>query len=161
MKSNNRQKQALGDSSSGASSVIQTQKTSKNEKKLDAVLLTETAQALKLHCELLEEELREVKKQCNKLSRLLEHAVWEEDMIEEEIILFDGTMADFVELIGPLLLSKRWKVNGRHEMKPFLRALDSVFHVQHHPDKERLALGTLVNVVQDYLDTHSDYREQP
>ena len=102
-----------------------------------------------------------MKKQCNKLSRLLEHAVWEEDMIEEEIILFVGTMADFVELIGPLLLSNQWKVNGRHDMKPFLRALDSVLHVQHHPDKERLALGTLVNVVQDYLDTHSDYREQP
>ena len=115
---------------------------------------------MKLRCEQLEGELRDVKKLCNKVSRLLDHVVWEEDLIEEEIILFDGTMADFVELIGPLLLSNRWKVNGRHDVKPFLRALDSVLHVQHYPQKEHLALGTLVNVVQDYLDTHSDYREQ-
>ena len=92
---------------------------------------------------------------------MLEYAVWEEDMIEEEIFLFKGTMADFVELIGPLLQNHHWTVKDRHDVKPFLRALDSIFHVQPHSEKEHLALGTLVNVVQDYLDIHSDSWLQP
>ena len=127
---------------------------------MNAALLTETAQALKLRCELLEEELREVKKQCNKLSRLLEHAVWEEDMIEEELIVFNGPTADFVRLIGPLLQSGQWKVNGKREVKPFLRALDSVFRVRYDPEKEILTLGTLINVVQNYLDLAAEDESQ-
>ena len=127
-------------------------KNNPNEKKLDAALLTETAQELRLRCEQLEGELREVKKQCNKLARLLQHAVWDEDMIEEEPIVFNGLTADFVELIGPLLMNRKWTVNGRHEVKPFLRSLDSVFRIRYDPEKDYLSLGTLENVVQEYID---------
>lgn len=111
---------------------------------------------MKLHCEQLEGELREVKKQCNKLARLLEHAVWEEDMIAEELIVFNGPTADFVALIGPLLMSRKWTVNERHDLQPFLRSLHSVIRVRYDPEKEFLALGTLINVVQNYLDLHLD-----
>ena len=82
-------------------------------------------------------------KQCNKLAHLLEHAVWEEDMIAEEPIVFNGLTADFVELIGPLLMSRKWTVNGRHDVQPFLRSLDSVFHIRYDPEKDYLALGRL------------------
>ena len=111
---------------------------------------------MRLHCEQLEGELREVKKQCNTLAHLLEHAVWEEAMIEEEPIVFNGPTADFVKLIGPLVMSRKWTVNGRHDVKPFLRSLDSVFHIRYDPEKDCLALGRLTNVVQDYIDNHRD-----
>ena len=111
--------------------------------------MTEAAQELRLRCEQLEGELREVKKQCNKLAHLLEHAVWEEDMIAEEPIVFNG-------LIGPLLMSRKLTVNGRHDVQPFLRSLDSVFHIRYDPEKDYLALGRLTNVVQEYLDNHRD-----
>ena len=128
---------------------ITNNKNNPNEKKLEAGLLTEAAQELRLRCEQLEGELREVKKQCNKLAHLLEHAVWEEDMIAEEPIVFNGLTADFVELIGPLLMSRKWTVNGRHDVQPFLRSLDSVFHIRYDPEKDYLALGRLTNVVQE------------
>lgn len=121
---------------------------------MDAALLTETAQELRLRCEQLEGELREVKKQCNKLAHLLEHAVWEEDMIVEEPIVFNGLTADFVELIGPLVMSRKWTVNGRHDVQPFVRSLDSLFRVRYDPEKDYLAVGRLTNVIQEYLDNH-------
>lgn len=121
---------------------------------MDAALLTESAQKLRLHCEQLEGELREVKKQCNKLAHLLEHAVWEEDMIVEEPIVFNGLTADFVELIGPLVMSRKWTVNGRHDVKPFIRSLDSVFRIRYDPAKDFLTLGALTNAVQNYLDIY-------
>ncbi|MFV0584395.1 MAG: hypothetical protein ACK5N4_20405 [Parabacteroides gordonii] len=121
---------------------------------MDAALLTETAQELRLHCEQLEGELREVKKQCNKLAHMLEHAVWEDDMIVEETIVFNGLTADFVELIGPLVISRKWKVNDRHEVKPFLRSLYSIFRICYDPEKDFLTLGALTNAVQNYLDIY-------
>ncbi|MCD8270884.1 MAG: hypothetical protein LUD46_22345 [Parabacteroides sp.] len=122
------------------------------KKKLNATLLTETAQELKHQCEQLDQELRTVKKQCNKLSRMLQYAVWEEDMVEAEPIVFEGTTADFVKLIASLLLDGRWTVNGQHEIKPFLRALDAVCRIRYDPTKECATFGTLMNAVQDYLD---------
>ena len=116
--------------------------------------MTKTAQELRLRCEQLEGELREVKKQCNKLAHLLEHAVWEEDMIVEEPIVFNGLTADFVELIGPLVMSRKWTVNGRHDVLPFVRSLDSLFRVRYDPEKDYLAVGRLTNVIQEYLDNH-------
>lgn len=131
-------------------------KLNSNEKKIDAALLTTTAQDLKLQSEKFESELLEIQKQSNKLTHLLEHAVWEEDMIVEERIVFNGQTADFVKLIGPLIRSRKWTVNERHEVKPFLRSLLSVFRIRYNPDKEYLTLGRLVNVVQEYLDDHKD-----
>lgn len=119
---------------------------------MNATLLTETAQELKHHCEQLDKELGAVKKKCNKLSRMLQYAVWEEDMVEAESIVFDGATADFVKLIAPLLLSEQWTVNGQHEIKPFLRALDTVCRIRYDPEKECATFGTLMNAVQDYLD---------
>ena len=74
-------------------------------------------------------------------------------MIAEEPIVFNGLTADFVELIGLLLMSRKWTVNGRHDVQPF-RSLDSVFHIRYDPEKDYLALGRLTNVVQEYLDNH-------
>ena len=107
---------------------------------------------MKHHCEQLDKELGAVKKKCNKLSRMLQYAVWEEDMVEAESIVFDGATADFVKLIAPLLLSEQWTVNGQHEIKPFLRALDTVCRIRYDPEKECATFGTLMNAVQDYLD---------
>lgn len=100
--------------------------------------------------------MREVTKLCNSQSRLLEHAVWEEDMEEEELIVFSGTTAEFVELIGPLLLSRKWTVNGKHGVIPFLRSLDKVFRIRYDPEKDFLTMGTLTNVVQNYLSLHEE-----
>ena len=57
-------------------------------------------------------------------------------------------------------LKLRWKVNGKREVKPFLRALDSVFRVRYDPEKEILTLGTLINVVQNYLDLAAEDESQ-
>ncbi|WP_370861534.1 hypothetical protein [Parabacteroides faecis] len=114
------------------------------------------AQDLKNECVQLEKGLHGVVKQCNNLNRLLEHAVWEEDMVVEETILFNGSLDEFLELIAPLIRSRKWTVNGRHEVKPFLRSLDSIFHIRHGNEGEVLALGTLVNAVLDYLSVHRD-----
>ena len=86
---------------------------------------------MKNECVQLEKGLHEVVKQCNNLNRLLEHAVWEEDMVVEETILFNGSLNEFLELIAPLIRSRKWTVNDRHEVKPFLRSLDSIFHIRH------------------------------
>ena len=82
------------------------------------------------------------------------------ELLEEELIVFNGLTADFVRLIGPLLQSGQWKVNGKREVKPFLRALDSVFRVRYDPEKEILTLGTLINVVQNYLDLAAEDESQ-
>lgn len=111
---------------------------------------------MKLRCEHLEVELREVKKQSNKLALLLKDAVWEEDMVKEELIVFNGPTAEFVDLIGPLLMSLKWTVNGRHNVHPLLRSLDSVLHIRFNQEKDFLKLGTLINVVQEYIDNHRD-----
>lgn len=111
-------------------------------------------QNLREECAQLETQLHAVTKQCNNLNRQLEHAVWDEDMVVEETILFDGSLDELLELIGPLLKSRRWTVNGRHEATAFLRSLDSVFRVSH--GGKLLALGTLVNAALNYLSVHND-----
>ena len=109
---------------------------------------------LREECAQLETQLHAVTKQCNNLNRLLEHAVWDEGMVVEETILFDGSLDELLELIGPLLKSRKWTVNGRHETTVFLRSLDSVLRVSH--GGKLLALGTLVNAALEYLSVHND-----
>lgn len=88
-------------------------------------------------------------------NHLLEHAVWEEDMVEEELIVFNGSTAEFVALIGPLLLSRKWTVNGKHEVIPFLRSFDEVFRIYNKENQTFLAFGTLKNAVQEYIASNS------
>ena len=126
------------------------------EKKLDVALLNIAAQVLKDECMQLEKELNEVMKRCNSLNRLLEYAVWEEDMVIDETIVFNGTLDELIALISPLIKSRKWEVKGRHEVKPFLRALDSVMRIRHGQEEKFLALGTLVNAVNDYLSIHGE-----
>lgn len=83
---------------------------------------------------------------------MLQYAVWEEDMVEVEQVVFEGATSDFVELIAPLLLDIRWTVNGQHEMKPFVRAFDTVVRIRYASGKEYATCGTLINAVQNYLD---------
>ena len=60
--------------------------------------------------------------------------------------------ATFLAFLGPLLESRDWTVNGRHEIRPFLRAFLSVFRLRTDPDKDFLTMGTIENLVLDYLD---------
>lgn len=89
---------------------------------------------------------------------MVEHIDWDDERVEDETIVFEGKMTELVELLGPLLLSRRWKVNGRHEVKPFLRVLESAIQVRHGDGQQPLSWGTWMNVVQDYLDAHCDER---
>ncbi|WFE87053.1 hypothetical protein [Parabacteroides chongii] len=133
-------------------------KTNKYEKKLDAALLTNAAQDFRNQCEQLESVLNEVKKSDNYMCRLLKNAMWNEDMVVEETIVFNGTGTEFVELIGPLLMSGKWTVNDKHAVKAFLRSLYSVFQICYDSKKEPLTLGSLENLVRNYMDEHRESR---
>ena len=119
---------------------------------MNAGLLNRAAQLLGDDCEELESLLRRVMKHNNSLGRLLQNAVWEEDMVKEELIVLTMSTATFLELIGPLLESRSWTVNGRHEIRPFLRAFLSVFCLRTAPGKDCLTMGTIENLILDYLD---------
>ena len=92
----------------------------------------------------------------NTLGRMLEHAVWEEDMVVGETITFHCSLEEFVAQIAPLIESRKWTVNDCHEVKPFLRSPDSVMKVCPEGKEEPLALCTLVNGVMEYLSTRKD-----
>ena len=77
----------------------------------------------------LEKKLHEVMKLSNTLGRMLEHAVWEEDMVVGETITFHCSLEEFVAQIAPLIESRKWTVNDCHEVKPFLRSLDTVMKI--------------------------------
>lgn len=126
------------------------------EKKMNAAQLNGAAQVLKDECMQLEKELNEVMKRCNSLNRLLEYAIWEEDMVVGETITFHCSLEEFVAQIAPLIESRKWTVNDCHEVKPFLRSLDTVMKVCPEGKEELLALGTLVNGVMEYLSTRKD-----
>ena len=111
---------------------------------------------LRNECVQLEKKLHEVMKLSNTLGRMLEHAVWEEDMVVGETITFHCSLEEFVAQIAPLIESRKWTVNDCHEVKPFLRSLDTVMKVCPEGKKEPLALGTLVNGVMEYLSTRKD-----
>lgn len=126
------------------------------EKKMNAAQLNGAAQVLKDECMQLEKELNEVMKRCNSLNRLLEYAIWEEDMVIDETIVFNGTLEELLVLISPLIKSRKWEVKGRHKVKPFLRALYSVMRIRHGQEEKFLALGTLVNAVNNYLSIQNE-----
>lgn len=71
-------------------------------------------------------QLHELEKHCNHFCRLLEHAVWEEDMVHEELIVFTGSTQEFLKLLEPLLRSNHCKVNGKNNREALLRVIDSV-----------------------------------
>ena len=118
---------------------------------MNADQLNRAAQLLGDDCGELESLLRKVMKHNNSLGRLLQNAVWEEDMVKEELIVLTMPTATFLEWLGPLLESRDWTVNGRHEIRPFLRAFLSVFRLRTAPDKDCLTMGTIENLVLDYL----------
>ena len=118
---------------------------------MNAGQLNRAAQLLGNDCGELESLLRKVMKHNNSLRRLLQNAVWEEDMVKEELIVLTMPTATFLEWLGPLLESRDWTVNGRHEIRPFLRAFLSVFRLRTAPDKDCLTMGTIENLVLDYL----------
>ena len=164
MKSNNRQKQAPGDSSSGVSLLEKGEtflriteysyphnKNNQNEKKLDAVLLTNTAQDFKDQCEKLASILNEVKVSDNRMCRLLKNAVWEEDMMVKEPIIFEGTTGDFVKLIAPLVMSRKWKIDDTHEVARFVQTLTSVIYIRYDKNKEFLKPESLISSLQKYI----------
>ena len=67
----------------------------------------------------MEADLHEINKCARAINRLLEHAVFEEDMVEEEKIFFYGETNEFIELIIPLIRSTKWRVNGNRCRKNF------------------------------------------
>lgn len=78
------------------------------------------------------------------------------DMVVGETITFHCSLEEFVAQIAPLIESRKWTVNDCHEVKPFLRSLDTVMKVCPEGKEEPLALGTLVNGVMEYLSTRKD-----
>ncbi|WP_293714619.1 hypothetical protein [uncultured Parabacteroides sp.] len=118
---------------------------------MNAGQLNQAAQLLGDDCEELDSVLRKVMKHNNSLRRLLQNAVWEEDMVKEELIVLTMPTSTFLALLGPLLESRGWTVNGRHEIRPFLRAFLSVFRLRTDLDKDFLTMGTIENLVLDYL----------
>ena len=79
-------------------------------------------------------------------------------MVKEELIVLTMPTATFLALLGPLLESRNWTVNGRHDIRPFLRAFLSVFRLRTAPGKDCLTMGTIENLVLDYLDVRRKTR---
>lgn len=90
-------------------------------------------EAVRESCLLANGQLHELEKNCNRLSRLLEYAIWEEDMVQDEQIVFTGSTQEFLKLLEPLFRCGHWKVNGKNNREAFFRAIDSVVRIQ--PEK--------------------------
>ena len=111
------------------------------KRKISASDLNREVMRLREQCASANKALREVEKQCNSLSRLLEYAVWEEDMYRCDPIVFTGPTRKFVELLTPMLLcraadpdaSQQPFQNSREEQP---RSLPPE-HRQHHPSTSR------------------------
>ena len=91
------------------------------KRKILASDLNREVMRLREQCASANKALREVEKQCNSLSRLLEYAVWEEDMYRCDPIVFTGPTRKFVELLTPMLLSNRFKTAGKNNREAFLK----------------------------------------
>lgn len=85
------------------------------------------------------------------MSRLLEHAIWEEEMIQEEKIVFTGSTQSFLKLLGPLLRSEQFKVNGKNNREAFLRVIDSVIEIQPEKGGEPIKFVSLLDAVKRFL----------
>lgn len=121
-------------------------------KVIKAAAINQAVCTLKVDCMKLEDDLRQVQNDCTVISHLLQHAVADEDMAEEEKIIFYGSTNDFIELLMPLLKSSKWKVNGSTKQKKFLRVIDEVFKIKHDEKKGFLKFNSLVAAVKEYID---------
>lgn len=115
-------------------------------------MLNLKAQTLREDCQQLDLQLGLVKKHNNELTRLLKNTVYEEDLIVVEMIDLTLSTDEFVAFIGPLLKSHKWAVDGKHDVKAFVRTFHSVFRVHTAHDKGWLAEGTIENLIRNYLD---------
>lgn len=104
--------------------------------------------------EQLDSLMHDAIKKSNSFCRKYKNAVYEEDMDIFEPIVFNGTTGEFLELIGPLLLSSKWKVDGTHEVSRFIRALVSMVRIRYDPQKDYLQDESLLNAAREYIDRH-------
>lgn len=107
--------------------------------------------AVKESCLLARRQLHELEKNCNRLNRLLEHAVWEKDMVQEEQIVFTGSTQEFLSLLEPLLRSNQCKVNGKSNREAFLRVIDSVVKIQPEKGSEPIKFVSLLDAAKRFL----------
>ena len=106
---------------------------------------------MKESCLLARRQLHELEKNCNRLNRLLEHAVWEKDMVHEEQIVFTGSTQEFLLLLEPLLRSNQYKVNGKSNREAFLRVIDSVVKIQPEKGSEPIKFVSLLDAAKRFL----------
>lgn len=93
-------------------------------------------------------------KDCHQLSHLLEHAVWEEDMVKEEKIVITCTAPEFIEMMTPLFKSRLWTVNGRRKYDPLFRALSNVFVVVSPNTGKSIEFVSIIDAFNRYVDQH-------
>lgn len=110
--------------------------------------MNKESEAVKESCLLARRQLHELEKNCNRLNRLLEHAVWEKDMVQEEQIVFTGSTQEFLSLLEPLLRSNQCKVNGKSNREAFLRVIDSVVKIQPEKGSEPIKFVSLLELRQ-------------
>ena len=96
-------------------------------------------------------QLHELEKHCNHFCRLLEHAVWEEDMVHEELIVFTGSTQEFLKLLEPLLRSNHCKVNGKNNREALLRVIDSVIKIQSEDARGYIKFVSLLDAAKRFL----------
>lgn len=96
-------------------------------------------------------QLHELEKYCNHFCRLLEHAVWEEDMVHEELIVFTGSTQEFLKLLEPLLRSNHCKVNGKNNREALLRVIDSVIKIQSEDARGYIKFVSLLDAAKRFL----------
>lgn len=123
-----------------------------DEKKIDPVLVNRAVSELKSKCAKLEKELHEVVICCNALSKLLDHAVFDDGMIRQETIVFHGETKEFLELLYPFFTSLKWKVNDAHKYKTFFRALDEVVKIKYDEKQDYLKFDSLMTALKEYLE---------
>lgn len=119
-------------------------------------MLNKAAKDLCGACEHELEDLHQMKTKCNSLLHQLDHAVLEGNIVKDEKIVFNGTTAEFLELIGPFLLSPKWRVNGKHDISPFVRTLSTAIFVRYNPNADFLTPAALENSIKNYLERHKE-----
>lgn len=119
-------------------------------------MLNKAAKDLCGACEHELEDLHQMKTKCNSLLHQLDHAVLEGNIVKDEKIVFNGTTAEFLDLIGPFLLSPKWRVNDKHDISPFVRTLSTAIFVRYSPKADFLTPKALENSIKNYLERHKE-----
>lgn len=88
----------------------------------------------------------------NALLHLLEQPGEATDLIVDEFVDLTMSTDEFLQLFGPFLRSKKWMVKDKHTLKGLLRIFLSVFRLRTKPGKDFLAVGTVENLIRDYLE---------